>query len=1352
MADFQVIRRKSKQPTDVPQDLSQEDQSSLLSKAGAGAMSGLHTIGSILSWPSRLLHGGINAAVGGKEGFGENYLNPFDSRGGVEGSRHLINAGILAENNPNEWEWGDLGRGLADIAMDPTTFAGPGLTKAGMQAAKLSKGAKGALAAGRVAQTEAGQRALLNIGLPFSEPMISIGTGKGTADALRAIGRKTKLSAAADAIKNSYPARAASALFDYRTQGITHPTAQKNTMHSTEEMRALQAITRGDTNRAIRSDDFKGIAQDDLRRAFENAEKSAVEGGYVPHSAASDASLDPHVMLHINPQGDILKHFPNAADNGMLDDALKASQPITAPFLHLDASGNPVLGKGMLNPKVIQAQAKKAYKADYIAKKAEISDRMRDIPQLDDNGQITQEWADALKELHQFERGRKANIAAHAKRIADEIQGTHGTDEALATLAKMRDLQEPGMAVMVPASQAEQVRRLFSGGERKRIMSDTTKKVRDSMEFGHIDKSVANMLNRDIERGIGLGQELHDKTVKYFPRRESITKELDDAGDVIQRGSSALPVKLPGDTARKWIFTGHHEGTEGVNKLLKDPVIHDAIASGGLKAGEEAIRQRHGHMIDGLYQDKTQRAAVKKTLKAANQLEAKIAAGQAKIANLDNDALKMARQSTDPATVAAVKKADRKLQKMRDQVAELQGMHEEALKAHENARYAGHDRIPALAKYIKNNPELRGVDKFGNHPLVDLHTARLSSDRKYAMSDAVTKTLAQELNKGDGALTLRDFLSNKGFKLRTAAERIAGKTFDDAAELKAFLDTNKVDSKLAAQLNSLTPSYKAPEAVNDLSKKFKSFMAWWKGSTLAMPSSRSRDAIGGYVWNLLHGWGSPSFYKDAKDVLTGKVVTTNYSHVPEIKDWLAKSGKQWSPENQTEAIRQLIATHIPSDHNVLADVPVGQVGAGIEQLSHNIPGTEQTSLYRQFIGDPLRALAGKDPGGASWFGRKEPGDTVLSRAARAVKQPFVGVRGVGDAAETTYAPIKASEIFAANSDAYNRAAPFLQQMHGGTAADVAASNVNKAQIDYNPETFSATERWIKNNLVPFYSYNSRIIPETARQLSNFGSPTSQLIKAIDRSHGGGDPSVPDYVMSGSGIPLGLRPDGTKTYLTGLGQMYEPAVSQLGLMAGSLADPRSLSALAYDNLATLNPLIGVPLQRAVGQSFFQRGEPISNLDPIIGRTLSNVGEAVGLRSPEDGPVRPVTQFGRNAMSAADALLGATPFSRDAAMVRTLADPRKDALSKIIDTMTGAKVADVSPEKQMATLQKRAEDLARTQGAWEQRTVGFPKEQLARLALTNPELAAEQKHLQDMITAMKRKRTIRRKQKKAESDKK
>lgn len=1896
MADFQVIRRKGKKSAvEQPQELTQEDQSSLLSKAGAGAMSGLHTVGSILSWPSRLVHGAINAAVGGKEGFGENYLNPFDSRGGVEGSRHLINAGILPENNPNEWEWGDLGRGVADLALDPTTYMGPGLTKIGRAAEK-----GGTLAAGRIAQTANNQRALLNVGLPFSDPILSIGTGAGTAKALSTIGKKTGLTAATNAVKKSYPVRAMGALFDSRKQGLTQATAQEQAMKATEEMRKLQTATRGDINRAIRTEELAKMHQDDLRRGLEGAEKSAVEGGYVPHPAAAEGTLEPHVMLHINPQHDLLRsQYPDAIDTGVLDDVLKAGKPVTAPLLHLDDAGKPVLGKGKVNfgSKDIKSMAKKAFddeikalqekaaglpmwadphpwqmtreefsshpdvmfhgspkkglvdltpnkakqwgEAVYFAKnrdvaagdfghggelhaakaspdaklfdasngglppgykdtkawKSYVDDLAKKYPdedassiaylaedQLAENGDVArkilqeqgyhgvvsqhpdygvetaifdpskftthkQSVAKALKEglpvskevlaeypdlakavseindyvdwitktggkgatpeqiqflknnhaaierelkvrkaaeqaaknapfsvtdvlhshfpesmntatvpfreitkitgktpaeivealkkeipegytlqphdfpeqivsegrqaehfwhpkdptevgshdkpfvgfslrpetgkaiadakaavnqapvtpvasalpdldaflaskknpddwrkmleentdkmisqgkFHRFsaadflndpthgpmnkayidllkskgydvvnlkhngsdsisgdlvktaastpspmkvnydalngylanrgaanaekamsafnaanglpplndaelaylrefskhskgaggqldkkamakakaaaeavaskkvatqapqsqpipasfaddiakkeaiatpdtpvaapgesraihperlalskqadalKKARKAKIEEHAARIAAELQSQHGADDALATLAKMRDLKEPGMAVMVPKSQAEQIRRMLAGGKKERNVSDTTNIVRGSKEYEHIAKGRDEMLNRQRERGFGMGEELHDPTIDYFPRRESITAAEQAAGDVSQRGSSVMPAKTAEDTQRKWIFTGHHEGTVGINKVLKDEVLHDIAATGKVADVEAALRQRHGHMIDGLYQDKKQRAMVQKTLKAVKAFEARAIANEQKIADLNNSALAMARKSTDPEAVRAVAKQDRKIARIQKKVDAYRQKHAEALAAHEEALHAGHDRIPALAKYIKANPQLRGVDKFGNNPLVDYAHARLSNDRKYAMTNAVYGTISKELNKGDQAVTLRDFLTNKGFKLRTAAEKIAGREFEDAADLKAFLDGNTIDSKLAEQLNSLTPAFKAPAAVNELTDKLKSGMAWWKGLTLAFPASRVRDAVGGVVQNVLHGWADPRFLaEDARLLLTGKVVKRNYSHVPEIKDWLAKTGKEWSPENQTEALRQLVATYLPSEHSILADVPTGQVGAGIDQLMHNIPGLQQTTAFNQFIGDPMRALAGKDPGGASWFGRGTPDDTILSRTAKAAEHPFTGVRGVGDATETTFAPVKASEIVAANSDAYNRTAPFLQQVFGGTRADVAANKVNRAQIDYDPSTFTAFERGIKNYVAPFYSFNSRILPETARELSNFGSPTSQLIKTIDRAHAGGDASVPDYVMSGTGIPLGTRADGSKSYLTGLGQMYEPAVSQLGLLAGGITDPRSLRAAGFDTLAQLNPMIGTPLQRITGQSFFQRGEPISNLDPIAGRTLSNIGESLGLRSQDEGPV----QFPGSAYL--DTALGATPFGRAIGQVRTLADPRKDIASKLVDTMSGARVTDISPEKQMATLQKRAEDLARSQGAWEQRTVGFPKEQLAKLALTNPELAAEQQHLQNMITAMKRKRTIRRKEKKA-----
>ena len=369
MADFQVIRRKSKSAP-AEQDLTQDDQSSLLSKAGAGAMSGLHTVGSILSWPSRLVHGAINAAVGGKEGFGENYFNPFDSRGGVEGSRHLINAGILAENNPNEWEWGDLGRGVADLALDPTTYMGPGLTKIGRAAEK-----GGTLAAGRIAQTANKQRALLNVGLPFADPIVSIGTGAGTVKALQDIGKYSGLTRATKTVKESFPARAMGALFDARKQGLMHKTAQQEAMKATDELRKLQTASRGDINRAIRTDDLAKMHQDDLRMGLEGAEKSAVQGGYVPHPSAADNALEPHVMIHINPQGKINEHYADAAHNGLLDEAIRAGQPINAPLMHLDETGKPVLGKGAVNLKSnkIKDLAKHAFDEEMaaLAKKTE---------------------------------------------------------------------------------------------------------------------------------------------------------------------------------------------------------------------------------------------------------------------------------------------------------------------------------------------------------------------------------------------------------------------------------------------------------------------------------------------------------------------------------------------------------------------------------------------------------------------------------------------------------------------------------------------------------------------------------------------------------------------------------------------------------------------------------------------------------------------------------------------------------------------------------------------------------------------------------------------------------------------
>lgn len=1460
MAEFSVVSRKKK--TAAPtQELTQEDQSSLLQKAGAGAMSGLHTLGSILSHPSRLLHGAINAAVGGKEGFGENYLNPFDSRGGVEGSRHLINAGILPENDPHTWEWSDLGRGLADLALDPTTYAGPGLTKLGLASMK-----KGTLAAGRVAQHAAGERALLNIGLPFAAPAISIGTGPGTAKALQNIGKYSGLTRVAEAAKKSFPVRAALGTFDSRYMGVTHPELQPEVFKQSDVMRATDKAADANAIRAGREaelaptgDPFKN--QESLRRAVEGVEKPLVETGFAPHPAIGKDPLVPHVTVRINPQGKIVEHLGAAVDGGHLDDILKSGEKVTAPFMHLDAAGKPVIGKGMVHPKHVKEAAEAAHKADLealaakgmqvptwadeaVASNAPFSAvkaiqenfpealntahvPFRDIAKV--TGKTPQEIVEALdreipggysKHKHDFPSeivhegkqgdffwhpkepgslgsydtpfigfslrpetgkaiaeqaatavpaarqlhpeklaaiaehdalsgaGAAENIAKHSQRIIDEIQAGHGSEEAMSMLAKMRDAKQPGMLVNVPKHQAKEIQRQFAGGPVERIPSADTLAIQKHPEFKNMMEQNAHILAENQRLGVGAQHGLSDTAVgSHFPRHQSVTAEKQAGG--MSRGSAVMAAKTAEDTGRKWFLTGHYGGTVGMNKAISDPAVHDAFASGGVKAAVEELTHRHGPEIDALYKNPKQVRDVAKAKQTVDDISGKVAETDKSIKG-NADLLDMLKSSdmSLPTNHQAFKEATKLGDKLKKTAEQLKYEHGAAQAAHTAAEYAGKDRIKAIAEYIGQHPELKGKDLFGNHPVVDAKMAAMSASKKHAMAPAVYRALAKNLNKGDGAMSLGEFLKTRGYNLRAAAENIAGRKFDTPKELKAFLKGNTVDSKLAEAMKTLVPSYKAPDAVNEVTNHFKSFMAWWKGQTLAFPSSRTRDAVGGVVWNLMHGWGKPSFYKDAMDVLTGKIVKTDYSHVPEIKEWLAKTGRKWSHENQTEAMKQLIANHVPSEHGILGEVPVKQVGAGIDQITHNVPGQQKTNIFNQFIGDPLKALVGRDPGGASWLGKAEPGESLAGRVGRAVQHPFKGIRGVGDQAETMFAPVKASEIVANNSDAYNRSAPFMQMLHEGYKADVAAAKVNRAQIDYNPATYTATERAIKNYVSPFYSFQSRIIPETARELSNFGSPTSQVIKAVNRAQGD-DASVPDYITSGTGIPLGTRDDGSKAYMTNLGQMYEPAVSDLGLMAGAVHDPRALGALGYDTLAKLNPLIGTPLQRITGQSFFQRGAPIRDLDPIAGRMLSNIGEATGML-PEGS--RPIEFPGS---SYVDTVLGATPFGRMAGTVRTLADPRKDLGSKLANTMTGFQIADVSPAKQQATLQKRAEDLARSQGAWEQRTVGFPKEQLAKLAETNPELAKKQQHLQNMITGIKRKRTAQRKEKakeKAKADQK
>ncbi len=1776
-----VIRMTRKKKADQQPELSQEEQSSLLSKAGGHALSGLHTVGSILSYPSRVIHGTINALTGGEGGFGENILNPLDSRGGIEGSQHLIRMGLLAKNDPEKWEWSDLHRGLADIALDPTTYINPfGLTKKGLNASKLAAGADDALKVGRVAQTAAGQRALMTVAAPFSrKPLMEFGTGPGAAKIAEGIGKYSGLTGVRDLARSSWAGRVAKGLFGAKYQGITHPHAQEHVGEASEALRKANQQIAADTHRAISGEHSLGkmYTPDEIRMGLEETAPAAVKaGGYVPHSATrppvppapvvppvatqaaeavAQAPLDPNQIvrqsvvralqrphsgtisqatgeviarnveagqfameeafrLGADPEtaqhafneaarhghratGTDIAHFlhshaiteRNAARvQGIPDDVAEAAMhaartraseigdaarvgtynpemlgDLAEPALHqaelnrfvddyaggnmvrddspaglanqqflhnngpaieaelarrqaataaqqippqaadvaqtaaqsfpdalaehattsvdptlvanmLRKQGTPLPDVSHLGPidgpvemplmhfgenglhfgvgdvrkpagKLAREQHKRVGEelaaahvatpthipAESVA--AQIYRVMRDTPddvngalssirdvrerlphlskeeidrgfhdlaagghimpnrhdfvtamtdaeraQLVDTGPFRPEmmepgmanhgryWVGASKrrgapdvlpeppplqfvphpsqELNpnlyttviadankldrewqkdagnylprsgvgtseipgrredfqnfltrgepiqqpkvvvgsgglSFDDGRhrtrvlmnqgqqqipltvpkedaakvrklvgidhyaitEAAINAHKRNKKDllrqyagqhteALQSGHGQQQALEHLARVVASNEGGMSVMVPKNQVKETQRRFEMNRRP-IRKETPVSQHPEMK---IQKQVINDLHdQKIERGVGSQHKLEDNLTAYAPRHMGV-----QAGEKgLQQGSKVMASHGAEDVGRELDLKGFVEGTVGANNLLKDPLLHEAGRAGGVDAADKLIQERYQHLYAPKMYSNAERAAIKNTLKARNATRKAVRDADT---NLSAAKLQHTELLGAGADVKARRNALARESAAVDALNAAKKARSEAQAAHFKALEAGSSRSRALAERIVAHPELENVGLFTNHPMADMKIHRLSHVQKYEMSPGVYKSIAENLAKGAGdkGVNLGEFIAKSGFQPAAAVKNIAGLT--DPDEVKAFLKNTNIDSALAKQLETLKPTYKAPEAFHEAAGPFRSFMRSWKRGILAFPSTRTRDAAGGHIWNLLHGWSDPKFIvKDVNNLLSGKPTTQAYGHVPWIKDWLKKTGLPATKANEDEAFRQMVATYLPTEHGVLSEVPAGQVGAGIEQLSHNIPGQEQSSFLKKFVGDPWQTLTGKN-GEATWFGEsRQPGESMLHRIGRGIAHPFTGTATEGP---TTFAPVRASEKIAAASDAYNRTGPFMQMVHGGYDPDVAAGLVNKAQIDYNPSTYSSTERLIKNTAVPFYSFNSRIIPETARQLSDFGSPTSQFVKSLDRAQGGGDPSVPDYVTQGTAIPLGTREDGSKAFISSTGQMIEPAVSNLGLGIAALGGvPGAGRALGYDALSMLNPLAGIPLQRITGQSFNQRGKPIADLDPATGRMLSNIGESVGLRDVGGPPVR----FPGD--KTLDAVLGATPIGRLVNQTRQVADPRKDVISKAVDVLSGARVADVSPAQQISTLQKRAEDLARSQGAFESRLVGFDRDAIAELAKTNPELAAKQQQLQNLITAIKRKKTANRKEKKA-----
>lgn len=211
------------------------------------------------------------------------------------------------------------------------------------------------------------------------------------------------------------------------------------------------------------------------------------------------------------------------------------------------------------------------------------------------------------------------------------------------------------------------------------------------------------------------------------------------------------------------------------------------------------------------------------------------------------------------------------------------------------------------------------------------------------------------------------------------------------------------------------------------------------------------------------------------------------------------------------------------------------------------------------------------------------------------------------------------------------------------------------------------------------------------------------------------------------VPLSESTDGTKNYLVGAGLMHEPPTQLIG---------PNLQSTLFNFGSMLHPAIKLPIELATNESLFQEGpggggRSMDDMDPLLGRTLSNIGNTLGLTNRE-------TPVGVPGGKLTEAVIANSPVARYLHQVRKATDPRKGYATRALDGLTGFKIATVDPEDSDAVLREQAEQLMRELGGRDFSHSYLPESVLANLQGDEKEKALQLQELLKLLNNRQRKR--------------
>lgn len=503
-----------------------------------------------------------------------------------------------------------------------------------------------------------------------------------------------------------------------------------------------------------------------------------------------------------------------------------------------------------------------------------------------------------------------------------------------------------------------------------------------------------------------------------------------------------------------------------------------------------------------------------------------------------------------------------------------------------------------------------------------------------------------------------------------------------------------IPKEYADEVGRQVKKFQAPEAVSNILQQSDRVTRLFKAAvTSPFPAFAARNRASGMGQNVLGGMGDAqsnplmSYIKpanNAEGMLAGDLAK-GASEMPFAKNaGLDDAGA-------TNAIKKMAFQH-------------SWIGSGQGKMLEDVT-------------DPLGQYASEIPGlRKSQYDFRTPGSAVKSVGkflynwipkSGAQANPL-NVQGVGSNTDIN-SMIAAGRGLGGHGEQINRMSGGLGLLSQGYSPKAIGQQIKKYHVDYG--NLTDFEKNVVRRVLPFYSFTKGITSQVASDLAQ--NPGGRLRNTIRTTNSlkGDDPTTPDYVADTLAIPLGEQQDGTKRYLTGFGMAHEDPLS----FAGGGARGAGLEAMSR-----LNPLIKAPLEYFTGQTFFQKGaeggRSLRDADPTLGRLMANIsGRKDAVRYPGE--------------QAVEVGLSNSPLTRVLSTARQLSDPRKGALAKAVNTLTGVRVSDISPGAQDAVLRDKMEAIMRQYPEARSYTKTFiSKDEMASM---DPE---RKKKLQSMMTMM------------------